>query len=328
MITPSIKPLLAGGLVAIAAGGLLTGCSTPEAGPEGTTEICVAYSDSPTVKDIPTLMAFEALKDEGVVVNLQQFSSGDEAVQALVAGRCDVGFNGSFGAVLAANEAGASLRVIGSGTENEFSLVSAAGITSVDDLDGVRYGVYSELSYDKAMGQVFASENDLTFNFVVAGGSDTRGPALIAGQLDATGLDAATIVVLEAQDAGDFNVLESFADAIPGLLTNTVYTTQQEIDDKGDVVATLMDAITASYAANAGDAAALKAAGAELVDGWDASIDDKIVDAYVDQKLWPVDQAEALSDAAVSTSVDFYLEAGNITKKPASNDFLDTSFVS
>lgn len=329
MSTPYIKLVLAGGAAVVVVGGALTGCAateTPDA--EGTTSVCVAYSDAPTVKDIPTLMAFEALKDDGVTVELQQFASGDEAVQALVAGRCDVGFNGSFGAVLAANEAGASLRVIGSGTENEFSLVSAESITSIDELEGARYGVYSELSYDKAMGQVFASENDLTLNFVVSGGSDVRGPALIAGNLDATGLDAATIVVLEEQDAGDFNVLESYADAIPGLLTNTVYTTQQEVEEKGDAISTIMDAVTASYAQNAGDADALKAAGAELIDGWDAAIDDKIVEAYVDQNLWPVDQADALSDDAVSTSVDFYLEAGNITKKPASNDFLNTSFVS
>lgn len=291
----------------------------------GATKICAAYSDTPSVKDIPTLMAFDDLAKNGIDVEVKKFADGDQAVQAIVTGKCDVGFNGSFGAMLAANEAGAKLKALGVSTANEFSLVGAKSITAVSQLNGARYGVFSQLSYDKAMAEVAAKKAGVTPKYIVSGGSDARGPALVAGRLDATGLDAQTIAVLQDQGQDDkINVIESFNDALPGLITNTVYTSSDYLGAHHDAVVKLMEGIDASYAANATDAATLKQVGEKKLEAWD-TVDAKAVDAYVDQKLWPESPSKALTEKTAKMSAQFYKDAGNIKAVPDVSQVIDPS---
>jgi ABC-type nitrate/sulfonate/bicarbonate transport system substrate-binding protein len=292
-----------------------------------TVTLCAAFSDSPAVKDLPALIAFEALEDDGIVLDVQPMDGGAAAVQTVVSGQCDIGFNGSFGGVLAANEAGASLRIVGVNTYNEFSMVAKGSIDDMEQLEGVRYGTFTELSYDKALAQAVLGEAGIEPSYVVAGGSDERGPALIAGQLDATGLDLATIVALRTQGQDDFNVLVDFKEAIPGLMTTVTYAQESFLAENADVVKTIMAAIQESYAANGGDVTALAEMGAEKIEGWSDEADGQVVEAYVDLEMWPAEQSELLNEDSAEISAELYKAAGNITEIPPVESYLDTQFI-
>jgi ABC-type nitrate/sulfonate/bicarbonate transport system substrate-binding protein len=283
-----------------------------------TVTLCAAFSDSPAVKDLPALIAFDALEDQGIVLDVQPMDGGAAAVQTVVSGQCDLGFNGSFGGVLAANEAGASLRIIGVNTYNEFSMVAKSSIEDTEELEGVRYGTFTELSYDKALAQAVLGEEGVEPAYVVAGGSDER---------DATGLDLATIVALRSRGQDDFNVLVNFKEAIPGLMTTVTYAQDSFLAENTDVVTRIMVAIQDAYAANRDDVDVLAAIGAERIEGWSDEDDRQVVEAYVDGEMWPADQAELLNEESAEISAELYMAAGNITEIPPVESYLAPQFI-
>lgn len=82
-----------------------------------------AYPSSADMGDIPSLLAWEQLKKQGIEVVPTFFPKTDLAVQAVVAGEADIGSAAGI-AVVKAVESGLNVRVIGEQVRNEWQLVT------------------------------------------------------------------------------------------------------------------------------------------------------------------------------------------------------------
>ena len=95
----------------------------------------VAYPSSADMGDIPSLLAWEQLKKQGIEVVPQFFPKTDLAVQAVLAGEADIGSAAGI-AVVKAVESGMNLRVIAEQVRNEWQLVTPVSLKDPKQLDG------------------------------------------------------------------------------------------------------------------------------------------------------------------------------------------------
>ncbi|MGH7811064.1 MAG: hypothetical protein ACREP5_12375, partial [Candidatus Binatia bacterium] len=82
-----------------------------------------AYPSSADMGDVPSLLAWEQLKKQGIEVVPTFFPKTDLAVQAVVAGEADIGTAAGI-AVVKAVESGMKLKIIGEQVRNEWQLVT------------------------------------------------------------------------------------------------------------------------------------------------------------------------------------------------------------
>ncbi len=82
-----------------------------------------AYPSSADMGDIPSLLAWEQLKKQGIEVVPTFFPKTDLAVQAVVAGEADMGSAAGI-AVVKAVESGMNVRIIGEQVRNEWQFVT------------------------------------------------------------------------------------------------------------------------------------------------------------------------------------------------------------
>src|SRR5918994_4261568 len=90
---------------------------------QGPKKVRFAYPSSADMGDIPSLLAWEQLKKQGIEVVPTFFPKTDLAVQAVVAGEADIGSAAGI-AVVKAVESGMNLRIIGEQGGQEGQLVT------------------------------------------------------------------------------------------------------------------------------------------------------------------------------------------------------------
>src|SRR5687768_6785693 len=99
----------------------------------------LAYPSWADMGDIPSLLAWEQLKKQGIEVVPTFFPKTDLAVQAVVAGEADIGSAAGI-AVIKAVESGMNIRIIGEQVRNEWQLVTPVSLKDPKQLDGKRIG--------------------------------------------------------------------------------------------------------------------------------------------------------------------------------------------
>ena len=112
-----------------------------------------AYPSSADMGDIPSLLAWEQLKKQGIEVVPTFFPRTDLAVQAVVAGEVDIGSAAGI-AVVKAVESGMNVRVIGEQVRNEWQLVTPVSLKDPKQLDGKRVGYHAPITVTEALGQM------------------------------------------------------------------------------------------------------------------------------------------------------------------------------
>src|SRR4029079_5269380 len=96
-----------------------------------------AYPSSADMGDIPSLLAWEQLKKQGIEVVPTFFPKTELAVQAVAAGEADIGSAAGI-AVIKAVESGMSVRIIGEQVRNEWQLVTPVSFKDPKQLDSQR----------------------------------------------------------------------------------------------------------------------------------------------------------------------------------------------
>jgi ABC-type nitrate/sulfonate/bicarbonate transport system substrate-binding protein len=164
--------------------------------------------------------------------------------------------------VLAANQAGASLRVITSRVNNEWTLYGrTATIKSCADLGGKSLAIHSEGAVSTAMVRNYVEENcaGTAPNYVVIPGSPNRLAALLADQIDASPLELGDSLTIDTQASDRFSLLTSLAADLPNLQTTSIYVNGDFAAANPATVLALVRAVIVEYRRIAGDAALLQA---------------------------------------------------------------------
>jgi len=180
-----------------------------------------AYPSSADMGDVPSLLAWEQLKKQGIEVVPTFFPRTDLAVQAVVAGEADIGSAAGI-AVVKAVESGMNVRVIGEQVRNEWQLVAPVSFKDPKQLDGKRVGYHAPITVTEALVKWMAQHYKITPNWLIIPGSDVRAEALMRGQLDATPAEIVEYLERQARTVSRFDLLRknlSAADRLDVLLT-------------------------------------------------------------------------------------------------------------
>jgi len=264
--------------------------STGPTEPPGTKSFTVGFT-SPGLSAAPYLAALDALRAQGYTIDTPIIESSELLTQAVASGQFAFG-SGANNTVLAANQAGANLKVITSRVKNEWTLYArTATITSCADLGGKSLAIHSEGAVSTAMVRNYIEENcsGTAPNYIVIPGSPNRLAALLADQIDASPLELGDSLTIDTQASDRFSLLASLANDLPNLQTTSIYVNGHFAAANPGTVLALVRAVITEYRRIAGDAAALKADAEEYTgDSIDPATIDLAADKYTELGMFDV----------------------------------------
>jgi len=270
-----------------------------------------AYPSSADMGDIPSLLAWEQLKKQGIEVIPTFFPKTDLAVQAVVAGEADIGAAAGIAAVKAV-ESGLNVRIIAEQVRNEWQLVTPTSIKEPKQLDGKRVGYHSPISVTEALVKWMASYYKITPNWMIIPGSDIRAEALMRGQLDATPAEIADVLNILHAKPGQFYVLISYAKVFPQLIGTVYFARADYLQKNSPIVETVLEAILQSNRAVDSRPALVKENAQRLLPETKSELIDATAATYKELRIWDINGG-ASKDRG-EASIKFFEESGLLKK--------------
>lgn len=270
-----------------------------------------AYPSSADMGDIPSLLAWEQLKKQGIEVIPTFFPKTDLAVQAVVAGEADIGAAAGIAAVKAV-ENGLNVRIIAEQVRNEWQLVTPTSIKEPKQLDGKRVGYHSPISVTEALVKWMASYYKITPNWMIIPGSDVRAEALMRGQLDATPAEIADVLNILHAKPGQFHVLISYAKVFPQLIGTVYFARADYLQKNSPIVETVLEAILQSNRAVDSRPALVKENAQRLLPETKPELIDATAATYKELRIWDINGG-ASKDRG-EASIKFFEESGLLKK--------------
>src|SRR5580765_7837178 len=205
-----------------------------------------AYPSSADMGDIPSLLAWEQLKKQGIEVVPTFFPKTDLAVQAVVAGEADMGSAAGI-AVVKAVESGMNVRIIGEQVRNEWQLVTPVSLKDPKQLDGKRVGYHAPITVTEALVKWMAQHYKINPSWMIIPGSDVRAEALMRGQLDATPAEIGDVLNILSAKPGQFHVLISYAKTFPQLIGSMYFARADYVQKNSATVESVLEAILRTH---------------------------------------------------------------------------------
>ncbi|MGO1562192.1 MAG: ABC transporter substrate-binding protein [Actinomycetaceae bacterium] len=256
--------------------------------------------------DTPIIAALDSLEEDGWDVEYIEFDSPDVQTQALMGGDINVASMGPA-TVMAADENGAELTMVGNNNILDYLIVGAADVESCADLDGRTVAYHSEGSTSTAHLRRYLADTcpEAEPEFVVISGSSNRVTALLEGQIDGTIVRVEDWMAVEP-DESVAHVIDNLVETQADLLTQTIV-----VDGAGDEGATaaaeaLLAALDEQFAAVNEDPAAFAEGAAETLDADPAEVQ-TVLEALVENGTFP--ETSALDPASVESTIGFYRDA-------------------
>lgn len=280
-------------------------------GPAGAATLRVGYSSSIGFSHVPSLMALEVLKNEGIDARAVFFPRPEVTVTALGRGDIDIG-GASIVSTLLAIERGADLRILSAQYGNEWVLLARSDIKSCADLDGKRLAIHSETSSHTPMVRSWLANHCPKSKpvFLIIPGSDARASALLAGRIDVSPVELSDAVSLEQKTQGLLVRLASFNRDLPDLLTNVFSTRATFAAENGGLVRAFLRALLQTHRQIAANPDVWVAAIQRYLPDMERGDAERLAKAYIDAGIF--DPNGGLTPKALAYSLDFYRKAGAV----------------
>jgi NitT/TauT family transport system substrate-binding protein len=296
-------------LIALALSWILVSPVTGEA--QAQRKIRVAYPSSADLGDIPSLLAWEQLKKQGIEVVTQFFPKTDLAVQAVLAGEADIGSAAGI-AVIKAVESGMNLRIIAEQVRNEWQLVTPVGLKEPKQLDGKRVGYHAPVTVTEALVKWMARHYKINPTWMIIPGSDVRAEALMRGQLDATPAEIGDVLNILNAKPGQFHVLISYAKIFPQLIGSMYFARADYLQRNGAVVEGVLEAILRAHRSAEERPASVRENALRLLPETKPGLIDAIAASYKELRIWDVNGGAGKERG--EASIKFFEEAGLLKK--------------
>lgn len=270
-----------------------------------------AYPSSADMGDIPSLLAWEQLKKQGIEVVPTFFPKTDLAVQAVVAGEADIGSAAGI-AVVKAVESGLNARIIAEQVRNEWQLVAPVSFKDPKQLDGKRVGYHAPITVTEALVKWMANHYKINPNWMIIPGSDVRAEALMRGQLDATPAEIGDVINILNSKPGQFHVLMSYAKIFPQLIGTMYFSRTDYLQQNGPVVEAVVEALLRSHRLLEEKPALLKESALRLLPETKPELIDAIAKDYRTLRIWDVNGGAGKERG--NASIKFFEEAGLLKK--------------
>jgi ABC-type nitrate/sulfonate/bicarbonate transport system substrate-binding protein len=270
-------------------------------------KIRFAYPSSADMGDIPSRLAWEQLKSQGIEVTPQFFPKTELAVQAVVAGEADLAAAAGI-AVVKAVESGMNVKIIGEQVRNEWQLVTPVSFKDPKQLDGKRVGYHAPISVTEALVKWMANYYKITPNWMIIPGSDVRAEALMRGQLDATPAEIADVLNILHAKPGQFHVLISYARVFPQLIGTVYFARADYLQNNAATVETMLEAILKAHRAVEARPALVKETTLRLLPETKPELIDATAATYKELRIWDVNGGAGKERA--DASIKFFEESG------------------
>jgi NitT/TauT family transport system substrate-binding protein len=278
---------------------------------EAQKKVRFAYPSSADIGDIPSLLAWEQLKKQGIEVIPTFFPKTDLAVQAVVAGEADIGSAGGI-AVVKAVESGMNLRIIAEQVRNEWQLVTPVSLKDPKQLDGKRVGYHAPITVTEALVKWMASHYKINPNWMIIPGSDVRAEALMRGQLDATPAEIGDVLNILKAKPGQFHILISYAKVFPQLIGSMYFARADYLQKNSATVESVLEAILKAHRAAEERPALIKENALRLLPETKPELVEAIAVTYKDLRIWDVNGGAGKERG--EASIRFFEEAGLLKK--------------
>lgn len=270
-----------------------------------------AYPSSADMGDIPSLLAWEQLKKQGIEVIPTFFPKTDLAVQAVVAGEADMGSAAGI-AVVKAVESGMNVRIIGEQVRNEWQLVTPVSFKDPKQLDGKRVGYHAPITVTEALVKWMANYYKITPTWMIIPGSDVRAEALMRGQLDATPAEIGDVLNILQAKPGQFHVLISYAKTFPQLIGSMYFARADYVQKNSPVVESVIEAILNAHRSIEERPSLVKENALRLLPETKPELIDATTATYRELRIWDVNGG-ASKDRG-EASIKFFEESGLLKK--------------
>ncbi|HSZ38969.1 MAG TPA: ABC transporter substrate-binding protein [Trebonia sp.] len=254
-----ILPACATGVLIASA--MVSGCSSsasspaatdsPSASTAATTTITIGLpNSSPSFanSDVAVAQAEGFFKQEGLVVNVDDLSSGVPVVQGVVGGSLDIGAS-SIEPVVNAAAAGAPIQIIGSYADKlTVQLVTGKDITSAAGLRGKRLGIQAVGAFREVMTRMVLENAGLTPGDVtyVPGSSSAYISELLAGEIQSGVLQEEQTLKALGKDSS-LHVLVNFAQEFPDYFYGTYVVSKSWLASNEVTAGKFLAAITLAH---------------------------------------------------------------------------------
>jgi len=270
-----------------------------------------AYPSSADMGDIPSLLAWEQLKKQGIEVIPTFFPKTELAVQAVVAGEADLGTAAGI-AVVKAVESGMNLRIVGEQVRNEWQLVTPVSFKDPKQLDGKRVGYHGPITVTEALVKWMANHYKITPNWMIIPGSDVRAEAIMRGQLDATPAEIGDVLNILQARPGQFHVLISYAKIFPQLIGSMYFARADYAQNNSALIESVLEAILNAHRAIEERPGLVKENAVRLLPETKPELIDAIAATYRELRIWDVNGG-ASKDRG-EASIKFFEESGLLKK--------------
>ena len=266
-----------------------------------------AYPSSADMGDVPSLLAWEQLKKQGIEVVPTFFPRTDLAVQAVVAGEVDIGSAAGI-AVIKAVESGMNVRVIGEQVRNEWQLVTPVSLKDPKQLDGKRVGYHAPITVTEALVKWMAQHYKITPNWLIIPGSDVRAEAIMRGQLDATPAEIVDVLNILNAKPGQFHVLISYAKIFPQLIGSMYFARADYLQKESAAVDSVMEALLRAHRNAEERPASVRENALRLLPETKPELIDAIAASYKELRIWDINGGAGKERG--DASIKFFEDAG------------------
>ena len=292
-------------LIVLAVGVAMTGPAQAQK------KVRFAYPSSADMGDVPSLLAWEQLKKQGIEVVPVFFPRTDLAVQAVVAGEADIGSAAGI-AVIKAVESGMNVRVIGEQVRNEWQLVTPVSFKDPKQLDGKRVGYHAPITVTEALVKWMAQHYKIAPNWLIIPGSDVRAEAIMRGQLDATPAEIVDVLNILNAKPGQFHVLISYAKIFPQLIGSMYFARADYLQKESAAVDSVMEALLRAHRNAEERPASVRENALRLLPETKPELIDAIAANYKDLRIWDINGGAGKERG--DASIKFFEDAGLLKK--------------
>ncbi len=260
----------------------------PAQGSKGTLHISLGSIKQ--IGDLPQLVAAKSLADAGYAVTFYELNGNDQMVQALLRNEADFGA-GAMTPVMTAIAKGADLKILFETVRLDYVLAAKSALTSVDQLQGARVGIYSTGSDTHlALQLTLEAHPAVKPQLLIGGFSSARVQAMLAGQMDASVIQLVDWLRLKAQGGDRFHILQTHAVDFPDIFSKVGFVRTSLIGQNRQVVDDYIRAnVLAARKLKQGGVQAVEAAIRETLPKIDPAAVPDIAKLYSSLPVWPTD---------------------------------------
>jgi NitT/TauT family transport system substrate-binding protein len=287
--------------------------------------IRAGYPSISDFQDLPSLMAFDMLKEQGYAVEITFFAQSELAVESLAQGMTDIGF-GSDRTHWAAVHQGAPIVTVMEQVANAWSVMAVREIEQCAHLDRQRLAIHSEGSVQTAMLDAYLQQEcpQAQPEILIIPGSENRAAALLAGEIQATPLELGDVTLINMQAADRFHILVDFSQTLPDLLTTGVHVNREFAAQHPQVVLDYLTALLQVHRRLQAEPTLLGAEAAARLGIAEDAIP-AIIDAHMRIGAWDPDGG--MTAEAVDYSLKFYVDTGSLSPSLTPAAIADLSFL-